>query len=801
MPGWYIHLEVARRAAEILPRLQAGDLTSRTHHQAGAPSSFQGAGPTPQELADLIQKYPNYYALGAIGPDIFFFLPDFKGKPGNFIAQMAEWVISFYESLDEKVLGPWEDIVGPVEENTTEELSRLTGGLSDEISKIANLASGIMTNAVMDFASRLYDWFGVLGSGVAPAYDDKLFYWSDMFHYRRTNEFARDLFDKAAKFTYDAEGHVQPGRYEPGLAFALGWMTHIGTDVTGHAFVNEKSGGPYRLHWQRHHLVENHMDSFVYNNQRGSQERYNMEAMSALHFWLQFNKDNNYEPDYDFFDPLNPANPKHFPEYPLGNSARDYYDRKKAFDVDSEIPPALAYYLLDTMKKTFYDDHNPANNGGMPTHPMILAALTAGADGRPDLELMHTDFALLYKYIKYTSTDYYKMPKPTPPEVFPNIDPPLPPGSSDDAPGSSDDDWDFWKTLLAIFAWIKYLADWLAYIATILPALVADLGTYPARYVLYLIEEALYELWKAFRYLLVLEGFVMPEPDEIDLGLVQLGMPSQGPYQGLLATINDVFGGLLGDDPNPVPLSEPVRDRLYPRQSVRDDPTLIQSIVGFVEGIASPGCGLPEPDSKWFAEFLRPWEYPLKNNDHSNIGMEPAHTRASPHAVGQVPTALFGSMPGSDDARHQYEEAPTPAATDKLNESKLNEKWNLGDSLNYSLYVIGQLTREGVDPLAIASFNLDADRGYAYKTWDWDRHDKYIAKYNNDSHFSYPVPCTPPEQFSQDDICDTNTPHEIPLRYDFSHPMPLALHYLKLLKKGETYPGCKDDPAGTPPIK
>ena len=52
---------------------------------------------------------------------------------------------------------------------------------------------------------------------------------------------------------------------ETELAFALGWMTHCGTDVTGHPFTNAKCGGPFRLHWQRHHLVENHFDAAAYN--------------------------------------------------------------------------------------------------------------------------------------------------------------------------------------------------------------------------------------------------------------------------------------------------------------------------------------------------------------------------------------------------------------------------------------------------------------------------------------------------------------------------------------------------------
>jgi hypothetical protein len=770
-------LDVARTVAEILPRVRRPTGEPPLAVPAG---SFAAAGPSPQELATIIRKHPNYYALGAIGPDIFFLLPDFKGGSGNFIAKLAEWVIEFYDILDSEVLKPWEDIVGPVEEDQTEEVSRLTGGLSEELGRLANYASGIITNSVLGFVSRLYDWFGIFGSGVGAGYDDKLFFWSDMFHYRHTNEFARDLYAEAAKTGY-----------EQGIAFALGWMTHIGTDVTGHAFVNEKSGGPYRLHWQRHHLVENHMDAFVYNAEHGSQARYNMLASSALHFWIQFNKDNGFTADHDYFDPAS------FPAYPTGLRARDYFDRKKAFDADSEIPPDLADFLLKTMKVTFYDRNGPDSNGGMTSHPMILAAITAGADGRPDRELMHTTYALLYKFVKYTTTDYYKMPKPQPPDVFPNLDPPLPPGSSDEAPGENDEAWDFWKALLAIFAWILYLAEWIAYLVTILPAILIDLATYPARYVLYLFEEALYELWKAFRYLLVMEGFIMPEPDEIDLGLIQLGLPSQGPYQGLLAVMNDVFGGLLGDDPNPVPLSEPVNDRLsYPRLSVRDEPGFLSQFLGGIGDLFPKRCDLPPPAStRQPSEFLRPWEYPFFNNDHTPIGTEFSPTVASPHTAGSLPTVLLGQMPGTDEARRAYEGAPTPSATDRINAERLGPRWNMGDPVAYSIYVLGQLTRADTQPERIQSFNLDSDRGYGYKCWDWDRHEEYTARYSGDANFEYPVPCSPPQQFDKYDVCGTGTPHDIPLDYDPA--MPLAIHYLSLLKKGERFPGCA---APQPPI-
>ena len=72
-----------------------------------------------------------------------------------------------------------------------------------------------------------------------------------------------------------------------GIAFAVGWMSHCATDVTGHAFTNAKSGGPYRTHWQRHHLVENHMDSENYGA-RHPGPLYGEYGTSALHFRLAF---------------------------------------------------------------------------------------------------------------------------------------------------------------------------------------------------------------------------------------------------------------------------------------------------------------------------------------------------------------------------------------------------------------------------------------------------------------------------------------------------------------------------------
>ncbi len=77
MPGWFIHMDVARKAL--------GDLEGFS----SAADIFSKDGPSPKELSDIARANPAYVALGAIGPDFFSLLPDFKGSIGNFIRWAA----------------------------------------------------------------------------------------------------------------------------------------------------------------------------------------------------------------------------------------------------------------------------------------------------------------------------------------------------------------------------------------------------------------------------------------------------------------------------------------------------------------------------------------------------------------------------------------------------------------------------------------------------------------------------------------------------------------------------------------
>ena len=118
------------------------------------------------------------------------------------------------------------------------------------------------------------DIFGNLNTCLQKGYGEKLFLWSDMSHYRRpsalcqsfvkqANLLAQQARDLAANGDQQQADQIQ-SRSEQFLAFALGYMTHVGTDTVAHSFVNAQCGGPFRNHPQRHHVIENHIDSWNY---------------------------------------------------------------------------------------------------------------------------------------------------------------------------------------------------------------------------------------------------------------------------------------------------------------------------------------------------------------------------------------------------------------------------------------------------------------------------------------------------------------------------------------------------------
>jgi hypothetical protein len=79
-------------------------------------------------------------------------------------------------------------------------------------------------------------------------------FWADVLHYWRSGRFVEKLVEEARE-----------RKNANLLAYAYGYVTHYVTDVVGHPYVNQVVGGPWRLYWQRHHLVENFIDAYVWD--------------------------------------------------------------------------------------------------------------------------------------------------------------------------------------------------------------------------------------------------------------------------------------------------------------------------------------------------------------------------------------------------------------------------------------------------------------------------------------------------------------------------------------------------------
>jgi hypothetical protein len=278
-------------------------------------------------------------------------------------------------------------------------MSRLTGGLSETVGNITGELSGILITALENFVTGQRDWWSFFDLGLNKGFDEQAFFWSDMLHYRDTGQFARAIWKNA-----DAANSDQA------RAYALGYNTHLATDVTGHTFVNSISGRPFRLHWQRHHLVENHMDANWYLNDQlapRSGNNYPQLTESALYYDIAFQDGT--------------GNAVNRPSYPTGGTLRENWERKRLLDVDSTMADPLPDILLLSVMDVFYKDGQ---------HPKILRT----DDGRPSPDIIREAYDLFYRYLKLVTVDGFSHEPPDPPDVFPNLDFPTMSDPAGDAP-------------------------------------------------------------------------------------------------------------------------------------------------------------------------------------------------------------------------------------------------------------------------------------------------------------------------------------------------------------------------------
>lgn len=793
MPGWYVHME---SAAETAKQLRAGTVPS-------------GSGMTPAQatqVGEICHTWRNYLAVGALGPDLFYLLPDFKNGIGVVIRQVVRWALDVWEEIDATFVSRWEKWIGPISTNSSQLASQLTGGLSTQLAQILDELTGAIVNAFKGLLAEMGDWFGVLTSGVPQGFGNDAFYWSDVFHYRRTYQFPFVLFQQATAALDAATTDDERQDAEARVAFAVGWMSHCATDVTGHPFTNAKAGGPYRDHWQRHHLVENHMDAQNYDA-RNPGPLYAEYGTSALHFRIAFRHrdDAPYNgrddaPAYDYFTG--------FPAYDDSDGPTPAADRAHFFDLDSGgLPEHLTDALLDAMAAVH------------PDGPKILTqdpawSATDGAgdpDGRPNTDAMDEMWSIVYAYLKMTGREGLSPRKPQPPTVFTDHSFPTPPGGGgsgiDDDPArgadvDDDDSFTLLDLLLALFAWAVYLAEVVVWLVTVLPGLIVDITTFPAREVIYwTVVVPAWNLYMLSRRALVMSGFLMPKPEEVDLGLTTLGTSGMFSISNLLDNPMGIGAtALVVDEPSGrlTNTSQHALDPAYPRNIVRDLPSAIStpdlvSALGLTHDLVYEGDG---PDELKPSEWVAPWRYPLKNLAGDGVPQEGAAVHVGPYVVGDQSTVLLPGPAGDDTARAALEKASTPDETSAALDLHLPADQHLGGPVDYSLYLVGRMSRDrALAELRVPDFNLDSDRGYAWHCWDWDRHNlgrnpatpgvrgtwecvpPFLPGFG--TNFRYAQACTPPQFFSvgdNPDPVDAAGNHLGVRRYD--PRVDLRAHYL-----------------------
>ena len=234
-------------------------------------------------------------------------------------------------------------------------LDDLTGGLISEF----GVAVDELTVALKTVARRrlltFKDIFGAFDTCVQKGWSENAFLWSDMSHYRRHLRMCQNLVKQAERLrdsTDGPRGERAPFPAVPGLrARATPPMSALTRSRTRSS--TSSAAARSANHPQRHHLIENHIDAWNYK-QTGSRtagsrptrgahtDTYPELSMSALHYAVQMT-------------PENPAR-RAAPETRCRTTTTG---RKKALDVDGELPDWMCDAIVQAMIATFADEPAP----------------------------------------------------------------------------------------------------------------------------------------------------------------------------------------------------------------------------------------------------------------------------------------------------------------------------------------------------------------------------------------------------------------------------------------------------------
>jgi hypothetical protein len=581
-----------------------------------------------QQAAAELFSNKDMAMLGAVGPDLFFWAPDYEEVTRLYrFYKNIESILDIYNKMIQPIRDIRDAVVEPVVDAvetlapSTVELIRLRISEMNETAKLfrATLSNGLfagvieglnnLTNKMSSFHSFSSLFFQLFVPPLQHNAPEQKWYWFDMLHYRNTGDFARSLVTNA----------TTPREH----AYAYGYLSHIATDVVGHAFVNQVVGGPYRTQNQRHIVVENFMDCWKF------QQYYGDSVNSTL------------------ADKLG-------------------------------LPEELPTDIRDLIHKSFHDVYDNDNT----PHPTLLSGEN-GFLSTTQIEQTYEFFIDILKIMK-------KMAIPRPEEPFSDVadilsdalsdlfEPPPSPPSSPSGVCSFADIMSFGLTPSSRECYENFfdqLENWLEYIGELLNwaletlldlfdlllSLLLSLPITVLLAILYGIQLLLYETYQTIRFVLALEGFIYPEPADLNTSHGRnLTTTFQCPAH---ANVDILEGGL----------------KPYPRKTNLSISHLV----------CPPG------------DIENPITLPDFNPSETTI----------------TPDEFIKDRPFYEPSLIAYANSDSPAATRGLGLKLLN----IGNATDLTAWMIrvanDSQAGDDMKNVAFTNWNLDSDRGYGYKVW------------------------------------------------------------------------------------
>lgn len=438
-----------------------------------------GNGQTDPAMTGVIDANLPIYRLGAVGPDLAFFAPDFGDAAATLVRTLAETyddIIGPLVDLYETYIEPIEEILDAVEEGVDVVLNELTCGLvgdvKAEVDELATRLDAIVQQGLGSLLSQVVDVFDLMTPPIQDGEAIESWFWFDTLHNRRTGRFLDEMWKRAET---DAQ-----------KAYVLGYSSHYAGDLVGHQFVNTVVGSPARARLQRHHLAENMIDTQIFDTVRDAEI-----SGAAIHLLL-----------------------------PHGQVVEDEPSLAALVDRLNEVPPDLApiFSMISQAMKAAFEEV---------AHPQRLSSEYL------ETEHLNEAFWLMLTAMRASTSAFIPTPKPPSADALTDAldaikdlietasNPPTPPGT-DLCVAFWSDDCDF--SLEALSDWADAMADSLSYlgeVATWAAGLIKDLFDVMACTIIapikiglesafYLLHSALHAALERVREVLVQVSLVYP---------------------------------------------------------------------------------------------------------------------------------------------------------------------------------------------------------------------------------------------------------------------------------------------------